>query len=91
MSLRGRSPKQSPIAKLETASPLARSDMGNKVNSYYSDKGLLYQIYFCNYSPSWHVIARAQPEAISNSRLETASPPARSDMGNKVNSYERLM
>ena len=40
-----------------------------------------------NYSPSWHVIARAQPEAISNSRMETASPLARSDTGNKVNSY----
>jgi hypothetical protein len=39
------------------------------------------------YSPSWYVIARAQPEAISNARLETASPLARSDMRHKVNSY----
>jgi hypothetical protein len=52
---------------------------------------IYYLALFCfmngNYSPSWHVIARAQPEAISNARMETASPLARSDMGNKVNSY----
>jgi hypothetical protein len=43
-----------------------------------------------NYSPPGHVIARAQPEAISNAGLETASPPARRDMGDKVNSYTPL-
>jgi hypothetical protein len=34
MSLRGRSLKQSPPSTLETASPSARSDMRDKVNSY---------------------------------------------------------